>query len=199
MALLRQHRETVSNRPATTMISQAMALPPAGGKTDGMRMRAASSPAMTPATSSSLASQGSAGAETPTSARTVTPGEPSGFITTTVQSPARAVQRSVWLSVPHQPAEQAPSAMQPNCVADQGVAASGVRGGPGGQVATLLLVICPRHGPATAEHDDRRQGQDRARDQRYDTSYRPAGPFARPVRRGRRPGRGRHTGRPGRR
>ncbi len=52
-------------------------------------------PATTPAASSSPASAGSTGEETPASARTVTPAEPSGFITTTIQSPLRTVHRNV--------------------------------------------------------------------------------------------------------
>jgi hypothetical protein len=48
-----------------------------------------------PAASNSPASEGSTGEETPTSARTVTPGEASAFITSTSQSPLRTVHRKV--------------------------------------------------------------------------------------------------------
>ena len=46
------------------------------------------------AASSPPASAGSTGEETPASARTATPAEPSGFITTTIQLPLRTVQRN---------------------------------------------------------------------------------------------------------
>jgi hypothetical protein len=80
--------------------------------------------------------------------------------------------------VPREPAEPCPWAVHLHRVADQGVTAGGVHGGARGQIAALLFLIRPGQDPGAAEQHERDENQRGTRDQRDDTTWRPARPCA---------------------